>query len=256
MSNFIRNRFSIETNNYANFRPGTTVEQRFHDYERLLDADNYYPLSESDVNRLNAEQQFGESNFPELQQETSFIEPGNDTVIDLSNVSESTPLLDTAGAGAKGIGSTIASVGTPGVLATGTLIGTGLGIGIKKLVDRVTEKGAVLPGSEFIGPGNPMPIGAAKDKADQIAKSHDDDYAKASVWRPPSKMPRYSDRMIHKKFDELIQTADDTAIKLFYENFKDQLDIRSIMAAGGLKVKHVLENIFGVVYPKCKYFLL
>ncbi|GFR12986.1 uncharacterized protein TNCT_283551 [Trichonephila clavata] len=107
MSNFIRNRFSIETNNYAHFRPGTTVEQRFNDYERVLDADNYYPLSESDVNRLNSEQSFGESNFPELQEETSFIETGNDTVIDMSNVSESTPLLDTAAGGAKGIGSVL-----------------------------------------------------------------------------------------------------------------------------------------------------
>ncbi|GFR06397.1 capsid protein VP1 [Trichonephila clavata] len=233
MSNFVRNRFSVETNNYAHFRPGTTVEQRFNDYERLLDADNYYPLSERDVNKLNSEQSFGESNFPELQEETSFIEPGNDTVIDMSTVSETTPLLETAAAGAKGIGSAL-SVGTPGVLATGTLIGTGLGIGIKKLVDRVSEKGAVLPGSEYIGPGNPMPIGAAKNKADQIAKSHDDDYDKASKWRPSSKMPRFSDRMIHNKFEELVRTADDKAIKLFYENFKDQLDIRSLMAAGDM----------------------
>ncbi|GFR12983.1 hypothetical protein TNCT_283541 [Trichonephila clavata] len=101
-----------------------------------------------------------------------------------------------------------------------------------------------------------MPIGAAKDKADQIAKSHDDAYETASKWRPASKMPRYSDRMIHNKFEELIQTADEQAIKLFYQNFKDQLDIRSLMAAGGLKMKHVLENIFGVMYPKRKYFLL
>ncbi|GFR07578.1 uncharacterized protein TNCT_481971 [Trichonephila clavata] len=258
MSNFIRNRFSIETNNYANFNPGTTNAQRFADYERILDADNYYPLSETELTLLNSEQSYGSTNFPELQEETSFIDSGN-TVIDMSNVtegisSESTPLLEGAKVGGK-IGSTLTSVGTPGLLATGTLIGTGLGIGIKKVVDSVKKHGAVLPGSEYIGPGNPMPIGAAKDTADQIAKSHDDDYDKASKWRPKSNIPKFTDQEIHDHFEKLIQTADAKAIKPFYENFKNELDMRSLMAAGGLKTKQILENVFGVVYPKRKYFL-
>ncbi|GFQ78560.1 uncharacterized protein TNCT_596001 [Trichonephila clavata] len=211
MSTFLRNRFSIETNNYANFNPGTTTAQRFKDYERILDADNYYPLDNTELTRLNSEQSYGSTNFPEFE-ESSFIETGNSN-IDISNIagegisSETVPLLE----GSKSIGSTLTSVGTPGLLATGTLIGTGLGIGIKKIVDNISTHGAVLPGSEYIGPGNPMPISAAKDKADQIAKSHDDDYLKAINYKPKSNMPTFTDQEIHDHFKKLIQTADEKA---------------------------------------------
>ncbi|GBM18367.1 hypothetical protein AVEN_22219-1 [Araneus ventricosus] len=59
MSEFLRNRFSLETNNYAHFNRGTVTDQRFKDYTRLVDQDNYEPLDNNELNRLNSEQEYG-----------------------------------------------------------------------------------------------------------------------------------------------------------------------------------------------------
>ena len=61
-----------------------------------------------------------------------------------------TAAVGSIGGTAGGIGSTL---GTAGVGATVALGGTVLAVGGKALYDRISEKGAVLPNSEFIGPG-------------------------------------------------------------------------------------------------------
>nr|QVW56806.1 MAG: putative structural protein [Phylloscopus fuscatus parvoviridae sp.] len=248
MAEGLRHRFSIETNNYGSFNEGTTVEQRFRDYNRLLDANNYEELSNYDVNRLNSEQHFGETNFQEYYP----TETGND-LNSLSNVNDRTPLIDSSSgvSGGSGISSAL-PVGNTGLAVTGLTIATGLGVGIKELVDRTNKKGYVLPNSEFIGPGNPMPIGAARDKADQIAKSHDSAYEQ--VYKEVNSDLTEGEQAIY--FANLIKHADNVAIKQFLDHYHSEGDFRSLIGAGGLYLKQNLENVFGHIYPKCKYFFL
>ncbi|GFU19403.1 hypothetical protein NPIL_31581 [Nephila pilipes] len=129
----LRHRFSLETINLSNFGEGSVYDRCFQDYRRILDANNYEELTRRPIN-------------------------------------ENTPLLDHSGGSSSGgnsnggtnvlskIGSTVNTalpVGKAGLIATGATLATGLGIGIKKLVDRTDKKGYVLPHSEFIGPDNP-----------------------------------------------------------------------------------------------------
>lgn len=250
MSAGLRHRFSLETNNYGSFNRATTVEQRFNDYSRLLDANNYEELSEFDVNRLNSEQHYGETNFEEYYPS----ETGND-LNSLSNINDRTPLLEpssgssSGGSGVSGISSAL-PVGNTGLAVTGVALATGIGVGVKELIDRTKKKGYVLPNSEFIGPGNPMPIGAARDKADQIAKSHDSAYEQ--VYKEVNSDLTEGEQAIY--FANLIKKADNVAIQEFLNHYHSEGDFRSLIGAGGLYLKQNLENVFGHIYPKCKYF--
>ncbi|GIX77743.1 hypothetical protein CDAR_303441 [Caerostris darwini] len=137
----LRHRFSTETNNLPHFNRGSTTAQRFKDYERLLDANNYEELSNYDINRLNSEQ-YGSTNFEEYythHEETSFIEQTGSDINTLSEATETTRLVNnsgpsiTRGGGSTGLsGSLSLPVGNTGLAVTGLSIGTGLGIGVKK----------------------------------------------------------------------------------------------------------------------------
>ncbi|GFX22417.1 uncharacterized protein TNCV_3600491 [Trichonephila clavipes] len=207
MSDGLRHRFSVETNNLPNFNRGTVYDQRFRDYERLLDANNYESMSEIDLTRLNSEQHFGETNFPEYYPrnttDTSFIEPSNSNFLPPN---ENTPLLEPTQPGPNSSGSS----GGGRSSTSGTLSGIGNAINTALPVGKT---GLFVTGSTLatgVGPLNPMPIGAARDKADQIAKVHDDAYVKASYNVPQN----LSVADQEKEFKSLIEKSDARAIKV------------------------------------------
>lgn len=159
-----------------------------------------------------------------------------DTVVEIP--SETTALLGEAGA-ASALSSGIIAVDgilpTAGVILGGAVAG-GLGYGLKKIVDRTKSKGAVLPYSEFIGPGNPVNIGAAKDAAEQVAKDHDVIYDNI-IKEPASNKRQHLDNVLE---------ADETAIK----KFKEAGGVKGFIGETGLKVKTTLEKSIGkAIYP-------
>lgn len=148
------------------------------------------------------------------------------TPVDIPH-SEATPLLPpqqpaTAGA-AAGIGSQFAI----GSVISGVVLAAGA-----KLVDTVQEHGLTLPGSEYIGPGNQVPISAAKSPQDQVAKEHDVAYGEKKSTK--------------RKHEEHIAESDETAIKKFKE-----IDHWSAkVGAAGLTIKKKVEEYTGVLYPQ------
>ncbi|GFW55873.1 uncharacterized protein TNCV_4390161 [Trichonephila clavipes] len=98
MSEGLRHRFSLETNNLGNFSEGSVYERCFQDYERILEAQ---PLCEYDLSHLNSEQSYGSMNFKEYypSEETSFIETGSSVDVPPT---ENTPLIDQSNGGNSG----------------------------------------------------------------------------------------------------------------------------------------------------------
>ena len=113
-----------------------------------------------------------------------------------------TAAVGSIGGTAGGIGSTL---GTAGVGATVALGGTALAVSGKALYDRISEKGAVLPNSEFIGPGNPIHIGAAKNPSEQAAKEHDVNYSNLIEYAKQHEISQ-------KDFTERVHQFDQSAI--------------------------------------------
>lgn len=94
------------------------------------------------------------------------------------------------------------------------------------------RKGFLLPGHNYLGPGNPLENGPVKNKADQIAKEHDHQYNKAN-------------------YKEDIYEADQQAIWEFADNFKESPNIPSFLGAAGLGTKHLVEKSLNrVFYPQ------
>lgn len=145
---------------------------------------------------------------------------------------------------------TITGAATDGLLAVGgTTLGAaaiaGIGVGIDKLVHRTKEKGLVLPGSEYIGPGNPIPISATRNKADQIAKDHDVGYTKLIEEARQGKLTE-------DEFKIKLHKLDTKAIEDFEQEVKESGSWNAWIGAKGLKLKKTFENMYKPVYPKYK----
>lgn len=167
-----------------------------------------------------------------------------ETVID---VGETTGLLEGAAGGATlGAGSIAAETAGTAATAVGTaLLGGGAAV-IGGTVGKVLEnawsgKGAVLPGSEYIGPGNPIHIGPARNPADQVAREHDLGYD--DLVKNPFKK--------RKTFHEQVQDLDNTAIKDFDKAYEETGNINAKIGSIGLGIKRKVEDTLGYpLYPK------
>ena len=163
----------------------------------------------------------------------------------------STTLLGGTGAAASGtalFGGAGSAIGTGGTVATGILGGSvaaiGTGIAAKKLYDRVSERGAVLPNSEFIGPGNPIHIGAAKNPSEQAAKEHDINYTNLINYAK-------SHELTAAEFSERVHQFDRTAIDEFEKDWKETGNWHAFAGKYGLKTKVAVEKaIGGALYPR------
>lgn len=149
------------------------------------------------------------------------------------DIAETAPLLPgaSAAAGGSGAASVLGSVlGVGGAIAAGAAT--------TALVNRTKEKGAVLPGTEFVGPFNDVPIGAARHEADAIAKEHDKGYEDAG------KETDYS------KFAAQIGRLDREAQIKFAKDWEHAGRWQSLVGKYGLQVKQLIEGILGhPVYP-------
>jgi hypothetical protein len=114
-----------------------------------------------------------------------------------------------------------------GAVVTGGIFG---GIALGKTLEYIADRGAVLPGHKYIGPGNPSNLGAPVDVDDLIAAKHDLLYQTAK---------RKSD----------IVKADAEAINSFSADFQETGNLHSLIGQAGIQVKSGIEKITGVLYP-------
>lgn len=161
-----------------------------------------------------------------IEEETSFS-----VNVPEEAITETTGLLSGAGTAAAGA----ATTGVLGTGLTGTqagFLGTlGVGaIGAGILANSIKEHGAVLPGHHYIGPGNPLNGQEPVDRDDEIAKEHDEAYAKA-------------------KTSQDVFEADRTAIEKFGADYDTHGNLHSLLGKTGLSVKTAIEQKFGVIYP-------
>lgn len=95
------------------------------------------------------------------------------------------------------------------------------------------NRGLLLPGHNYIGPGNSMPNGPPIDIDDAIAMQHDIEYEKAES----------ADDI--RRMRELIYQADVKAIFDFYKEWKDNYNWHALIGSAGLTLKAGFELLLG-----------
>lgn len=93
------------------------------------------------------------------------------------------------------------------------------------------RSGLLLPGHNWIGPGNPVDNAPAVDRDDEIAEQHDREYHAA-----------------HSKDD--IRASDWKALKEFGSDFIHTGNWHSGLGALGIGAKYLGESLIGVQYPR------
>ncbi|XP_047103591.1 uncharacterized protein LOC124722477 [Schistocerca piceifrons] len=165
---------------------------------------------------------------------------------DIETASETVPLLSESVTDG-------AAISTAGVTSSGqiaiaagatTAAAAGVAYGIKKVVERVQNKGYTLPGSDYVGPGNPINIDAPRSGADAIAKEHDvgyDNLLKEARERP----------FTEEEFRQRVQQLDAKAILDFAIDWSHTRNWHSFVGKYGLKLKTAVEQRIGkTLYPK------
>lgn len=170
----------------------------------------------------------------------------HETRIDIPEVTnERAPLLPrTGGSLASGVGSAITSLATPANAAAAVTpaLGIAAGVATTALVNRIKEKGAVLPGTDYVGPGNAIKIDAPRSGSDAIAKEHDIGYQEIQ-----DKAARGD--LSEQEFTEHIEQLDDDAIRKFAEHFHTSGEWQSFVGRWGLYFKRRIEAVVGPLYP-------
>lgn len=240
----LRNRFA----KWKNWR-------RHHPYEEILDEEANREINSEQWNIESYQENppldegFEEVELEDLAPEVETpMEGVAETAIDMGL--DTTPLLEGAGIGAAtlGAGEIAATASATGTAAGTILLGGGAailgGIATKILNNGRSGKGYVLPDSEYIGPGNPIPIGAARNSADQAAKVHD---------------AGYRDIDPDKDHHEQVKTLDEAAIKDFDKAYEKDGQINAKIGSVGLGIKRKVEDTLGFpLYPpkpKSKLFI-
>lgn len=160
--------------------------------------------------------------------------PSTSIQIEPFQLSESVPLLGTAGSTSLSGGLALGAGAVAGGLA--------LGGATSAVINRIKEKGAVLPGTDYVGPGNDIKIDAPRSESDAIAKEHDIGYAD---------FQRRADlgELTEQEFVEGIDYLDNTAIEKFAENFHNSGEWQSFLGRWGLWLKNRIERVTGPLYP-------
>lgn len=166
-----------------------------------------------------------------VQEYSQRFTPDTRIPIEPVDIAETTPLLGSAAA----VGNTGAAIGT-------VVGGLGLAAGAGYLANKISRDGAVLPGSEYIGPGNPIREGPARHPADQIARDHDIGYETALREAKAKGFTK-------KQFEEEISKLDNKAWNSFYNRWRNDGDWRALVGYLGLRIKAGVEGKTGVLYP-------
>ena len=154
-------------------------------------------------------------------------------------LSESVPLLAQTG-------NTAVQAVTGGSAVAGAASiagGLALGAGTSAIINRIKDKGAVLPGTDYVGPGNPINIDAPRSAVDAIAKEHDIGYQ-------DFQNRAESGDLSEQEFVEGIDFLDNKAIHQFAERFKSGGEWQAFLGRWGLWLKNRIERITGPIYPK------
>ncbi len=226
--------FSLSTNN---------LPLPDQDYE-LRNRYDYWKHHKGDKKPHHTHHQAETSLNESVPEERIQIDPF-DEIIDIP---ETTGLISgTAAGGTALLGGSTSVLGTAGTAATGILGGTlavGAGIAGKQLYDRVSEKGAVLPNSEFIGPGNPINIGAAKNPSEQAAKEHDINYQNLIEFARANEVSPGD-------FTDRVHQFDRKAIDQFEKDWIETGNWHAFAGKYGLKTKVAVEQALGgALYPR------
>lgn len=149
-------------------------------------------------------------------QETSIDIPVEEVAVDLGEAGAAAELGEaTVGAGTLLAGAGAATLGVAGIAAAGKYI---------------HDYGAVVPGHQYLGPGNPTGYAPPRNYADAIAKAHDEAYEKASS-------------------SSAIRKADQLAIKQFGHAWRKEGELGALAGNLGLRAKYGVESLTGVLYP-------
>lgn len=227
--------FSLQTNNL----PNRNLRNRFMRWRQWTRRHPYQPILDEEAQReINADEWETEINQDEYEN------INEDTTIEIA---EDAPLLGNTTGIATGIGVGIGgssiSAGTAaagiGLAGAGVLAG-----GLYGIYKRGQEgEGYVLPNSEYIGPGNPVPVGAAKNSADQVAKDHDVEYGHISN----------NKKLTNQEFKQKVIDADNTAIEGFQKSYNEDGHLNAKIGEVGLRIKQNVEHILGApLYPQSK----
>lgn len=204
---------------------------------------NLSSIGEGIRQRRPVQQQEGSDSVRDRIPESTPERGTSDTRIDIPESSERVPLLQSAGtAAAAGSGAGLSGLQTGFAGALGVAGGGILGAALTQLKSRADEKGYVLPDSEYIGPGNPIPIGAAKNPTEQIARDHDLGYGEVL-------QKAYGKKWTFDKFNREIRKLDDVAWGKFWERYGDEGDWKALVGYLGLRAKAAVEKHTGVIYP-------
>ena len=92
------------------------------------------------------------------------------------------------------------------------------------------EKGAVLPGTEYVGPGNPINIDAPRHGFDAVAKDHDIGYKNL--------LEKY--RTVggtDTQFKKEVSALDSEAARAFWQDYNTYGNWQSFVGHYGLRIK-------------------
>lgn len=227
---------------------------RSHPYDRLptnepepLRETSFQEASGSEETRIDIgdkEINTGEGPAEAAEAETSFSTGTEEAALEIGEAAtETTALLGGATAGGTAAG-TVGTLGTVAATAAGGAALAGIAVGIKKLVDHTTNKGAVLPGTDFVGPGNPIDPKPARSETDQVAKEHDLGYENLLNRAK-------SEYLSEEDFKREVYKLDDEAIHRFSEEYQKSGTWQAFVGKYGLKAKRLIEDVIGApVYPQ------
>lgn len=132
-----------------------------------------------------------------------------------------------SGAGTVVGSSSLTPIVTVGLGALAAAAGAGI-------VSQVSKTGIQVPGTNYVGPGNPLDNGKPTSLVDEDAREHDISYSKSS-----------------NPID--ISFSDSNTIQKFGDHFiEDNSDITALIGRTGLQIKKAVEKHTGQLYPKRK----
>lgn len=107
-----------------------------------------------------------------------------------------------------------------------------------------SNRGLVLPGYKYLGPGNDLERGVPVNKLDAAAKKHDEKYHKITEYFKKTKN--------RKNFEEEIRRADSEFLEEVVTHAPDTAydQVAKWLAVGGIGAKYVLEKYTGIIYPR------
>lgn len=222
--NKLLNKFNTKSINYNQFLERVTkLSDRFNSYTRFISK--FTPTS-SLRNRFSSVEETN-SAIDTSGEEIELFNRGTETVnygATTSTVGSEAITTTAGGAGTIVGSSSITPVVTVGFGAIAAATGAAI-------LSKVSNSGIQVPGTKYVGPGNPIDNGQPSSFVDQDAKEHDIQYSISSD-------PQH------------IQKSDTDTINRFGDHIaEDNTDITALLGHTGLKIKQAIEKHTGQIYP-------